>query len=224
MIELILLIGALVFTMFLLFTLARNDFVLLRKNVSLHELFDAAIISMAIGLLCARIFYIIDVQEWSWFHPFRFFHLVKVPGLSLYGFFVGVIVPLFLILRKKNVLHRVYDILFISLLPVFIVSLATRTYSLGVPSFVMQILLAVVCIAIVYICITFFHNYTLRDGSLALIIFLLLSIDLFLQGFLEKYPDLMFSLSLSQICAVVFFVVASMLLVHNQGVIKLRKK
>lgn len=224
MIEFILLIGALVITMFLMFTLARNDFVLLRKNVSLHEFFDAAIISMAIGLLCARIFFIIDVQEWSWFHPFRFFHLVKVPGLSLYGFFVGVIIPLFLLLHKKNVLHRVYDILFISLLPIFVMSLATRTYSLGVPSFVMQILLAVVCIAIIYICITFFHNYTLRDGSLALIIFLLVSIDLFLRGFLEEYPDLIFSLSLSQICAIIFFVVATVLLINNQGIIKLRKK
>ncbi len=224
MIQFIFVIIAVIFSMFLLFTLSKNDFVLLRKNVSLHELFDVVIISMAVGLLFARVFFIIDMQEWSWFHPFRFFHLIKIPGLSLYGFFVGVVFPLFWLLRKKKVLHRVYDILFISILPLFIMSLATRTYSLGIPSVFIQIALAVIGICIISILITFFHNYTLRDGSLALIIFLLVSVDLFLNGFLSEYPTLLFSLSLSQISAVIFFAISAILLIHNQGIVRFRKK
>lgn len=215
---------ALIFTMFLLFNLSKNDFVLLRKNVSLHELFDAAIISMAIGLLFARIFFVIDVQEYSWFHPFRFFHLVKIPGLSLYGFFVGVVPALYLLLRKKKVLHRVYDILFISVLPLFVVTLATRTYTLGIPSWMLQLGLAVVAITIIYIFITFFHNYTLRDGSLALIIFMLVSIDLFLNGFQESNRSLLFMLTLSQLFSVIFFIVSIVLLFHNQRLFPFKQK
>ncbi len=224
MIEFTLIIIALIFSMFLLFNLAKNDFVLLRKNVSLHELFDAAILSMAVGLLFARIFFVIDMQEYSWFHPFRFFHLVKVPGLSLYGFFVGVIPALYLLLRRKKVLHRVYDILFISLLPLFVVTLVTRSYSLGVPSLFVQIGLAVAAIAIIGIFTTFFHNYTLRDGSLALIIFMLLSVDLLLKGFLDSHQDLLFMLSLSQIFSVVLFIVSVALLMQNQGIFPFKKK
>lgn len=215
---------ALIFTMFLLFNLAKNDFVLLRKNVSLHELFDAVIISMLVGLLFARIFFVIDVQEYSWFHPFRFFHLIKIPGLSLYGFFVGVVPALYFLLRKKKVLHRVYDIMFISVLPLFVVTLAARTYTLGVPSMVIQLGLAVAAICIIAIFITFFHNYTLKDGSLALLIFMLVSVDLFLNGFQESSRSLIFSLSLSQLFSAALFLVSIVLLLHNQRILPFKNK
>lgn len=223
MIEFILFIPVLFFVMFLVYSLAKNDFVLLRKNISLHELFDGVLLSMVVGLLLARIFYLVEIQEFSWFHPFRFFHLVKLPGLSLFGFFVGVIPVLYFLLRKKKVLLRVYDIVFISLLPVFIFSLVTRDYSLIIPSFILQIFLGVAGCIILWICTRFYHNYTLRDGSVAMIICMFISLDLFFYGFIGQHQTLFTVLSFSQVCSILLFIGTGALLIKNQ-VEKLQKR
>lgn len=220
MISAILLIIAVVFVMFLLHLLAKNDFVLLRKNVSLHELFDTAILSLMFGLFIARVFYIIDVQNFSLFNPFRFFHLIKLPGLSLYGFFVGIIPLMYYLLRKKKVTFRIYDIFFISLLPIFIVSLVTRPYSLFLPDYVVRIILFFVGVVLLWVLVKFYQNYTLRDGSIALIIFMLVSLDLFLYEFTIDHASLLLSLTLSQILAVVLFVISLGLFVKNQHFFK----
>lgn len=216
MIEFIILLIVLLYIMFLVYSLAKNDFVLLRKNVSLPELFDGVILSMISGLFFARVFYLIEIQEFTWFHPFRFVHLVKLPGLSIFGFFVGVIPVLYYMLRKKKVMQRVYDIVFISLFPLFVFSLITRTYSLAIPSFLIQIFLAFAGSVILWICTRFYHNYTLKDGSIAMIICMFMSVDLFLYGFVSKHKILISSFSFSQICAVLLFVGAAILLLRNQ--------
>ncbi|HRN96171.1 MAG TPA: prolipoprotein diacylglyceryl transferase [Candidatus Levybacteria bacterium] len=216
MIEFLLLLVTVFFSMFLVYSLAKNDFVLLRKNVSLHELFDGVILSMLVGLLLARIFYLFEIQEFSWFHPFRFFHLLKLPGLSLFGFFVGIIPVLYFFLRKKKVLLRTYDIVFIALFPVFIFSLVTRSYSLLIPGFVIQILLAVAGCIILWICTRFYHNYTLKDGSIAMIICMVICLDLFLYGFVGEHKTLLLIFSFSQISSVILFLGAGVFLIKNQ--------
>jgi len=224
MIELIFLIPVIFFVMYLVYSLAKNDFVLLRKNVSLYELFDGVLISMAVGLLLARVFYILEIQDFSWLHPFRFFHLVKLPGLSLFGFFVGVIPSLYIALRKKKVLLRVYDIVFIALFPIFIYSLVVRSYSLIVPEFVVEILLALAGLTILWICIKFYHNYTLKDGSIAMIICMFMSVDLFFYGFIGKHPTLFTALTFSQISSIILFIGAGTLLIKNQFIRAQKKR
>jgi hypothetical protein len=202
--------------MFLVYSLAKSDFVLLRKNVSLHELFDGIIISMAVGLFLARVFYIIELQEFSWFHPFRFVHLARLPGLSIFGFFIGVLPVLYLFLKRKKVLLRVYDIVFISFLPLFMFSLITRTYSLVIPGYIVQVLLAFAGLLVLWICTKFYHNYTLKDGGIAMIILMFFSIDLLIYGFVAKYSPLVSILSFSQLSAVILFFGALTVFVLNQ--------
>lgn len=216
MIEFIFLLPVLFYCMYLIHALAKNDFVLLRKNVSLYELFDGVIISMIVGLILARIFYIIEIQDFSWFHPFRFVHLARLPGLSLFGFFIGVLPVLFFFIRRKKVLLRVYDIVFISLFPLFMFSLITRTYSLIIPGYVIQLLLALAGLIVLWICTKFYHNYTLRDGSIAMIILLFISTDLLLYGFVADYSPIIGIFSFSQLCALVVSIGSLVFFVLNQ--------
>jgi hypothetical protein len=202
--------------MYLVYSLAKNDFVLLRKNITLYELFDGVLISMLVGLLLARIFYIIEIQEFSWFHPFRFVHLARLPGLSLFGFFIGVIPVLYLFIRRKKVLLRVYDIVLISLLPLFMFSLITRSYSLIIPGYIVQFLLALAGLLVLWICKKFYHNYTLKDGSIAMIILMFISLDLLIYGFVAKLAPLMSVLSFSQISAVILFISSLIIFILNQ--------
>ncbi len=223
MITIIGLVIASVFVLFLLHLLSKNDFVLLRKNVSLYELFDAMLITMAIGLFTARLFFVLDTQNFSWFNPFRFFHLVRLPGLSFYGFILGVIPFVYFILRKKKVISRVYDILSIALIPIFIVSIVVRDYSLPVPDFVIQSLLFFIGVTILSIVVKFFHNYTLRDGSIALIIICLFSIDSLLYAFTADNAPVIVGMTVSQCIAIPVIIASIILFVMNQKIIKKKK-
>src|SRR3990167_55796 len=99
---------------FILYLVSRQDFVLLRKNISLSQMFDAAIIAFVIAFFSSRLLYILNSQDFSLFHIIKFFHLIKFPGLSLLGLFLGGAFALYVIFRKRRALGRLYDIFTIS--------------------------------------------------------------------------------------------------------------
>jgi hypothetical protein len=224
MVSVLLFIIAFIFVLFLLFELSKNDFVLLRKNVSQHELFDKAFLSMLVGLFLGRVFYIVDIHNFSIFNPFRFFHLLKVPGLSLFGFLIGSLPLLYYLLRKKKVVSRIFDIFFISLFPLFIHTLITRNYSLIIPDIAIKIVLFIAGVGLLYVFIQFFKNYTLKDGSITLIILMLIALDIFVYGLTGTQKPLVAFLSLSQILSVIIFLTSIVLFFNNQNILRLKKK
>src|SRR3989344_825223 len=104
---------------FALFLFSKQDFVLLRQNISLSEIFDAAIIVFLLALLAGRIFYILDTFNFQLLHLVKFFYLTKFPGISTLGFFFGAAGGVLLLFRNKKGLRRIYDIFSISFFPLF---------------------------------------------------------------------------------------------------------
>jgi prolipoprotein diacylglyceryltransferase len=100
----------------------------------------------------------------------------------------------------------------------------TRSYSLIVPAFLIEILLGIAGLIILWICIKFFHNYTLKDGSIAMIICMFMCTDLFFYGFIGKHPTLFTALTFSQICSVILFIGAGTLLIKNQLIQQPKKR
>jgi prolipoprotein diacylglyceryltransferase len=118
-----LLLGFLTF-LFVLHILSREDWVLMRKNVTLEQLFNIAILTCIAGLFFARIFYIVFNPHWKYLNLLVFFLVPYFPGLSLSGGIVGAL--LFLVYYsklKKFPFERVADLLSIVLLLAFPVGL-----------------------------------------------------------------------------------------------------
>ena len=95
----IVLIVCLLVFLFSLHILAKEDLIFVRKNVTLEVLFNVAFYTMGVGLLSARIVYIVLHFSFGFLNPLVF-PFPYFPGLSLTGGVVGGAV--FVLLYKKN--------------------------------------------------------------------------------------------------------------------------
>lgn len=86
--------------LFYLHYAAKEDFVLIRKNISLEQLFDIAFLTGFAALFSARLFYVLFHASVSYLNPLVFFGLPYYPGLSLAGGIVGA--GLFLVMYGRN--------------------------------------------------------------------------------------------------------------------------
>lgn len=117
------LVGIICFLIFLysLYILVKDDYVLIRKNLSLDQIFDFAIGGIIIGFIIAKILTVIfnlqiDKNIFIQFYSFNKF------DLSLTSFVFGCLISFYLIgKRRKFPIGRLFDFLtlaFISSLPV----------------------------------------------------------------------------------------------------------
>lgn len=125
---------SLIVFLFCLYQLTRDDFVFLRKNVSVEQMFNLTFLGLPIVLLFARIFYVVGHPSWHYLNPLVFFILPYFPGLSLPGGIVGALLFMHLFTRKgKMPQERVIDVLLLA----FLISLTVG----GLLSGLMNILL-----------------------------------------------------------------------------------
>lgn len=87
--------------LFTLFLLSREDFIFLRKNVSLYEVFDVAFLVLLFALFFARLCYVIFHFRPTYLNPLVFFLLPYYPGLSLVGGVLGALITI-LVLTKRH--------------------------------------------------------------------------------------------------------------------------
>lgn len=208
--------------LFILFEFAKNDFVLLRRNISLIQMFDYTFITALVGFLSARLFFIVDTHNFLYLSPINFLHVFKLPGLSVLGFFLGSALMLFILLKNRKVLQRVYDIFLISFFPLFLLSLffmpVSRVY------FYIPIIIGIVSFISFVLLILSIRNYTLKDGSVALIIMSLVSFTHILLPYFSQRVALIQGLSSIQLLSIGILIVSVVYLCIHQKIFSLFKK
>lgn len=198
---------------FVLYLLSRQDFVLLRQNISLAQIFDLAFISFIFAFFLGRIFFIINTSQFELIHIIKFFHLIKFPGLSPLGFYLGGSIALSLLFRKKKGLPRIYDIFVIAFLPVYSFNILFRDNF----EIYIKILLILLSILTIYFFLRSHYKYILHDGSIALIFLFLISIDSFIFQMLTSQKQSIFlSLSFIQILSLPLIAVFGSWFLINQ--------
>src|SRR3989344_6655980 len=113
---------------FLLFVFSRHDFVLLRQNISLAQIFDLAIFVVVFAFLGGRIFFILNNFDVQLLHVLRFFHVLKFPGISSLGFALGGALAVVIFFGKKKAVGRILDIFSIAFFPLYIFSIVSVKY------------------------------------------------------------------------------------------------
>lgn len=103
--------------LFSLYWVGKDDLILLRKNIALEQLFNITLVTLGIGLLFARIFYVLFNPSTQYLNPLVFLVFPYYPGLSLFGGIVGASAYLwYLHYRKKIPFGRLADFFSCSLL------------------------------------------------------------------------------------------------------------
>lgn len=166
--------------LYFIYKLVKDDYVFIRKNISLEQMFDLTFIVIWISLFFSRVFFFI-------FHPqaagnifFTFFSF-QVQGLSLLGFVLGGIGAVYLIGKyKKFPLGRLFDfftLAFVMALPLVFLSYAVfkNNYQLilSLGNALVYFIFAVFCWKYVYPKI---NSRELKEGNLPVIFSLFFSI------------------------------------------------
>lgn len=103
--------------LFRLYHLATDDYVLIKKNVNLENIFNAAFICFGSALFFARLFYVIFNFSPNYLNPLVFLVFPYFPGLSLLGGILGGGICLIIFGRRmKFPLKRVFDFFTVALL------------------------------------------------------------------------------------------------------------
>ena len=98
---------------------AHDDFVILKKNVSMEQIFNVVFITLAFVFFISRLFFIILNLRSSYLNPIVFLAFPYFPGFSLTGAVVGGSAFLLWYLKKKRFpVKRILDFFSTSLLTV----------------------------------------------------------------------------------------------------------
>jgi len=218
--EFVFIIVAFVVCFFLLYILCRQDFVLLRQNISLSQILDTAAIAITFAFITGRLLFLINNSELSLLHIIRFFHFVKFPGISPLGFFVGGVFALWFLMRDKKGILRIFDIFSISFLPFYLLSLILRSYPPQIAIFLPAIA-TIFLLALFIFFLKSHYMYILRDGSISLMLLLIVSIDTLLYEYLNMDRFIiLFDLSPGQLLGIIFAASSIVFLFINQRKLK----
>ncbi|HVZ12676.1 MAG TPA: hypothetical protein VG965_06635 [Patescibacteria group bacterium] len=203
------------FCCFLLYYFSKQDFVLLRQNISLSQIFDALSVSTLSAFLMGRALYVVNNLKSDLLSFLRFFHIWKYPGISMFGFLGGGGLCLFLIFAKKKGLSRICDIFTISFFPLFAVSIFFEKYMHGL--IFLPILMFIVAVAFFIFFLRSHHKYILRDGSISLIFLLLLALETIASQYFSGVKNSIFmSLSILEMLCIIIVPASLVGLVINQ--------
>jgi prolipoprotein diacylglyceryltransferase len=95
------LLACLFIFLYCVYVLANDDFIFLRRDVTMEKIFNIIFIGSLASLLVARIFYGISVKS-IFVSPFTFLLIPYFPGLSLLGGVVGIGIYLFFIVKRRE--------------------------------------------------------------------------------------------------------------------------
>lgn len=159
-----------------LYALANDDFVLLRKHITITKIFDMAILTLGFALFAARLFYVISHFSPGFLNPLVFLLFPYFPGLSVGGGIIGGM--LFIVIysyKAKLAVGRIFDIFSLALfsaLPVGLLMYLHLAFLLG----------AVISVLIFVFIFRNFQKGHLKDGSIGLLTLTSFSVITFLTG------------------------------------------
>lgn len=204
--------------LFILFVLSRHDFAILRRNITLVQIFDKVLIATVFGLFVGRFVYIINSGDYYLFHFLAFFHVLRNSGFSVFGFFLGLVVASVFFFRKSKIMFRMMDVVMLSFFPVAILNSVISKFVLS------NIFINIsVCIFLIFIFFCFLRLNTkakVKDGFVATVLLIIVCIMAIVTNIGNSNP-LLYHLSFSQMVAgcVLFLAISNGIYLQ-----KLRKK
>lgn len=172
----LLLLFCFIIFLYIIYLLSHDDFVILRRDVSMEKIFNAAFLFLIAGLFLSRLIYIIFNPS-PVFHSFLGFILFPYfPGLSPIGGIIGGFGFVYFYFKSRILpVGRLMDFFAMALLSVYPVgligTLILSHYMLSLP-FYFSVLLSVITLSIfIKYILPLSLGGKLKDGSLSFIFF-----------------------------------------------------
>ncbi len=178
--QIIIFIPALLLFLYSLYRMVRDDYVFIRKGISLEQSFDIAFITLWISLIMSRLLYLLFHLYPGQNILFDFFSFNK-GGFSLTGALVGGIFAVYVVGKyKKLPLGRLSDFLSLSFLYALPLVFLSNTIFVSKTEVLYLFLNAIIYFILLLFFVQFLYpkvlNRTLKEGILAILFILLFSL------------------------------------------------
>jgi len=186
----IVLIICFVLFLFRLYHVAKDDAVLVKKNISLQMVFDSAFFVGLVSLFTARLFYVLLNFDPLFLNPLAFLIFPYFPGLSLLGGFVGGVLALYFYgKRRRFPLGRVFDFYtesFGFVLPIGLVGyfLLSGDFSLG--GIVKLALFTIIALALNFYFQPKARSLEIKNGTISILFLIFFSLTMLLTCAIDK--------------------------------------
>jgi prolipoprotein diacylglyceryltransferase len=203
-----------------LYYIARDDFVIARKDVSIEKIFSLAFLTCFVTLFFARLFFVLIHPDPKLFNLLGFLAIPYFPGLSLMGGIASA--ELFIVLwanYKKMPIGKMLDLFtfaFMGVMPLgyignFLIHLGKVSLFDNI-FLIVSILLLLLFVKIIY---PFSNRGEIKDGSLALIFTAIISSLYFLINLFLNIKSFSF-LSIENILILIILFSSLILLVNQE--------
>ncbi len=186
----IVLILCLVLFLYKLYHLAIDDYILMKKNVSVDLMFNCAIVCSAVGLFFARLFFVIFHPSHLYLNLLGFILFPYFPGLSLVGGLLGGALALFIFCkRKKMPIGRVFDffaLAFIFVLPIGLLGFYFLSGHIGRGGMIELVLLSIILIASTVYLYPKASSLEMKQGTMSILFVIFLSLTLLLSNAIDN--------------------------------------
>ena len=217
--QLIILLPSFLLFLYVMYRLIKDDYVFIRKNISLEYVFDLLFISGVFGLFFARFFFVLfHIQENR--QLFSLFFSPQIYEFSFFGAFIGGAGFLYLVGKyKKLPIERFFDfftLAFVCALPIAFVGFAlfaqdiARIFLLG-NAFVYGIF-AVFCLKYVYPKLS---SRELKEGNVAIIFLFFFAVVLLINTILLTGKREIVIVSTESIVLFIFLLVSVFLFIRQ---------
>lgn len=215
----ILIVPVLIICIFILFVLSRHDFAILRRNITLVQIFDKVFIAMIIGFVVGRFIYIFNSGQYYLLNFLAFFHLIRNSGFSIFGFFVGLVVASGLLFRKSKIMFRMLDVILLSFFPVAILSCADSVFL--IKNMFINAGIIFFLLTIFFLLLRLNAKTKVRDGFIASILLGCVCVITIISNMKSSHTVLLFNASFSQIAVAILL---SFVVLYSIYLQVLRKK
>ncbi len=224
-----LIIGAsFIIFLFCLFVLSKDDFLFLKKNITIDQVFNTAFIAGLVGLFFARIFYVVFNFAPGFLNPFVFLLFPYFPGLSILGAIIGIGLTVFAFSRGGKIpVFHVFDFFSIAFLSAasfgFVLS-GMRAVVEKDPQLALKLILPLAYITTFIFFVRFFLHWRrigeLKEGSISLLFFVFFSFFQFTYNFAKATSDVAkVTLEVENYLLIPIFLISLILFIKNEGFI-----
>ena len=207
--------------LFALYLLTRDDFVLIRKDVSLEKVFNMAFATFLASILGARILYVILNPSLDFLNPLVFLLFPYYPGLSLEGGVVGGVLFLLLISKQQKFpmgrLLDFFSISFLSALPIGTIGyfLLGRQNLFTIWPISLVSIYAVLFFVFIKILLPLLLSGRLKDGTIGLIFLICFAVISLVVNFIGRVENLL-NLGLEDLILVIILYASSVFLFRQE--------
>ncbi len=206
--------------LYLLYYLSRDDFVIVRKDISMERIFNLAFLTSIVSIFFSRLFFVLEKLEPKLLNPLGFLAVPYFPGLSLIGGILGAGIFIFLYssLRKLPT-GKMLDLFALAFMGVFPLGLIGNFIThLGKVSlfsnliFILSIFMLLLFVKIIY---PFSGKGEIKDGTLGLMFGAIFSFLYFMTELFLNLKNFSF-LSVGNILILVILFSSLILLVNQE--------